>query len=486
MQRIGSALLLILVVVSMILAGCGAPEPTPTPSPPSPTPTATAEPISLVTATPTGAASVTPEGTATATPCVLPAGWVRYRVEAGDTLSSIAARYGLNTQDLQQANCLRSADEIQEGQLLFVPYALPTSTPCAIAEGWFTYEVQAGETLFGIAARCNLTAGQLAQANCLQSDSIQAGQRLVVPCKIAPPCDKRTDWPVYTVQQGDTLYGLALRHGVSVALLQEANCLDTDTIQVGQSLHVPSLIVATPRLAAAGPTPTHLIATPGSPAATRTPIPPSACGIPTWLTYTTGVASARYVVGKLDIAVDAPNTWTTTTANCTFDDVLVGVHAQLASGSPTSGYGLVCRYHQDEAGEDYYAFLVNSQRQYAIVKMEDSVPHYLLNWRESSLLDPTFNRLALYCQGSLLQPWANNQCLLSTTDSTLTGGYIGLVVATFDEAQATVSFSDGRAAKPPPPPLCPAESSERPHNWPELSNLTGREQEPTWACSGGF
>jgi murein DD-endopeptidase MepM/ murein hydrolase activator NlpD len=50
----------------------------------------------------------------------------------------------------------------------------------------------------------------------------------------------RFNWPVYTVQQGDTLFELALESGVRVDILREANCLTLeDEISVGQSLRVP-------------------------------------------------------------------------------------------------------------------------------------------------------------------------------------------------------------------------------------------------------
>jgi LysM repeat protein len=42
-----------------------------------------------------------------------------------------------------------------------------------------------------------------------------------------------------TVRNGDTLYGLARAHGVSVAALAETNRLMSPSIQVGQTLVLP-------------------------------------------------------------------------------------------------------------------------------------------------------------------------------------------------------------------------------------------------------
>jgi LysM repeat protein len=60
----------------------------------------------------------------------------------------------------------------------------------------------------------------------------------------------------YIVQAGENLYRIALRYGTTYPKLQEANCLMTDAIYVGQQLYLPPV---TPNL----PAPTPLGATPG-------------------------------------------------------------------------------------------------------------------------------------------------------------------------------------------------------------------------------
>ena len=62
-----------------------------------------------------------------------------------------------------------------------------------------------------------------------------------------PGCAVRSDWPIYTVARGDTLYRIAQMTGSTVAELAEANCLeDPDRINAGQWLRVPS-VPATPQ-----------------------------------------------------------------------------------------------------------------------------------------------------------------------------------------------------------------------------------------------
>jgi len=56
-----------------------------------------------------------------------------------------------------------------------------TSTPCAVPAGWVTYTVQQGETMFRIAQRYGLSAAQLQQGNCLTSANLFSGQKISVP-----------------------------------------------------------------------------------------------------------------------------------------------------------------------------------------------------------------------------------------------------------------------------------------------------------------
>jgi LysM repeat protein len=147
------------------------------------------------TSTPAASLTSTPRFTATSTPCNPPAGWVLYTVQPGENLFRIAARYGMTAEELQQANCLSSADEILAGESLYVPWLItPSPTPCLPPSNWVLYTVQPGENLFQIARRYGMSAGQIQQANCLTSEQLVAGQGLHVPYLIpAPPVDDRVD-----------------------------------------------------------------------------------------------------------------------------------------------------------------------------------------------------------------------------------------------------------------------------------------------------
>lgn len=69
-------------------------------------------------------ASTTPTSQGTTTQCGVPAGWVYYYVQPGNTLYGIATAFGISVDQLMYANCL-SASTIYIGQALYVPNVPP-------------------------------------------------------------------------------------------------------------------------------------------------------------------------------------------------------------------------------------------------------------------------------------------------------------------------------------------------------------------------
>jgi LCP family protein required for cell wall assembly len=83
-----------------------------------------------------------------------------------------------------------------------------------------------------------------------------------------PPCVPPDDWAIHLVVEGNTLYSLGRRYGTDVDTLKLVNCLNTDTIFIGQRLYVPgppATAVVTPQVIAAQESPT--------------PIPPTATAV---------------------------------------------------------------------------------------------------------------------------------------------------------------------------------------------------------------
>ena len=85
-----------------------------------------------------------------------------------------------------------------------------------------------------------------------------------------PACTPRNDWPIYTIQSGDTLYSIAIRSETTVDTLVAANCLGNANviIRVDQELRVPKQPepLATPSPDAATPVATQQPFFQGTPA----------------------------------------------------------------------------------------------------------------------------------------------------------------------------------------------------------------------------
>ncbi len=98
-----------------------------------------------------------------------------------------------------------------------------------------------------------------------------AAREIALPAPITPsPCIPPDDWGIYTVQAGNTLFSLARRYGVDVEALMRVNCLNANTIFVGQRLYVPGPLATATNPAATIPAHLPPTSTP-RPAASATP-----------------------------------------------------------------------------------------------------------------------------------------------------------------------------------------------------------------------
>jgi LysM repeat protein len=184
-----------------------------------------------------------------------------HTVQRGDTVGRLANLYGSTVQAITTANGLNEDALIFVGQNLVIPVRLPapaTLTPTPTAQvvvvtatpapattqtpqvqppvgGTTTYVVQRGDTLRRIAQQFNTTVAALAQLNGIANvNLIFVGQQLTVPTP------GQTLPETYRVQPGDNLFRIALRFGVSLqALAQANNITNTNLVFVGQVLSIP-------------------------------------------------------------------------------------------------------------------------------------------------------------------------------------------------------------------------------------------------------
>ena len=224
-----------------------------------------------------------------------------YVVGWGDTVSSIAQRYGTTVSAIVQANSMGNPDLIYVGQRLSIP---GSSSPASASSG--AYVVQGGDTLSGIAVRHQTTVQQLVQMNGLtNANFIVVGQRLVVPSGASTNSspNQREPGSTYQVRAGDTLIGIAVRFQVQMwDIVLANNIANPSLIYVGQTLVIPgsggsSGAVSAPT-ATTVPSDANQPVAPTPKPATPTSQPPAPAPQPA--TPTTGPSSAfQYVQGSM-------------------------------------------------------------------------------------------------------------------------------------------------------------------------------------------
>lgn len=151
-------------------------------------------------------------------------------VAAGETLFSIARRYGTTVDAIAHANRIPDPRQIFVGQRLVIPSSLgPVDT-------WTAHIIRPGETLTGIARLYGLDWQTIARANYLVNPTLlTVGQVIRIPTGQVPAAGA-----LHPVQPGETLWHVALRYGVPFWDLLGANWTDRPPIALaGQWLLVP-------------------------------------------------------------------------------------------------------------------------------------------------------------------------------------------------------------------------------------------------------
>ena len=165
-------------------------------------------------------------------------------VKSGETLGGIAARYGVGLQALQAWNRLADPNTIIEGATIKIPDSA-TNISGGGATVTTVYVVQPGETLSSIANRFGVGITALAEINGITDlNLIRDGASLTVPqggvqsnSSASAPAAATT----HRVQPGESLSSIAARYGTTVAAIVADNGIsNADFVRIGSSLSVPA------------------------------------------------------------------------------------------------------------------------------------------------------------------------------------------------------------------------------------------------------
>jgi LysM repeat protein len=236
-----------------------------------------------------------------------------HTVRVGETLSEIAAAYGVTTAELMALNNITNPNQIRIGQELVLPdSAIRIGRPTIAVP---THTVGAGETLSQIARQYDLSLARLMYLNGISdADAIYVGQILRLPVAVAtaeatpdaaetlaaepsptveeptptvaaaatpipdetPTPDEEPRPSTHLVRAGETLSEIAQQYGVSLQQLMVINGIqNADAIYSGQQLRIPGAPTPTPaptEMPTEMPTETPTLVETATPLPTATPV----------------------------------------------------------------------------------------------------------------------------------------------------------------------------------------------------------------------
>ena len=167
---------------------------------------------------------------------------IYYTVQSGDTLSEIASRYGTTVQELVDINNIQNPNLIYPGERLRI---LTNSTIQGNEErgtGSIIYTVKRGNTLSQIAREYNVSVEHIVELNDIEDpDLIYPGEKLrITESDVTElyPVDNSID-VYYVVKDGDTLYGIARKFGITLNEILEYNDIQNpNLIYPGQTIKI--------------------------------------------------------------------------------------------------------------------------------------------------------------------------------------------------------------------------------------------------------
>ena len=187
--------------------------------------------------------------------------WRKHRVEEGETLSQIAQRYRTTSSAIAQVNSLSEDARLQFGDKLIIPVTPGQGGrgPAAASGSRIRYIVQRGDTVASIARDFDVTVAQVRKWNRLSSRTkLRPGRTLsiltdlpAVSTAAAQPPKRSSSSStakvsasepirvVHRVKKGDTLYTIATNYNTSINSIRDWNNLsENGSIRIGERLTI--------------------------------------------------------------------------------------------------------------------------------------------------------------------------------------------------------------------------------------------------------
>jgi lysozyme len=166
-----------------------------------------------------------------------------HEIRAGDTLFQLSLAYGVTVDDIARASEIDNPDRIAVGQQVTIPgcgttgfIPPPTSVPPpTIDPATIPPTSEPAELEIASAGDTRDTLVEQAQTTLLDNAQLGADTEFSIQSASSP-----TSGGSYTVEQHDTLYGIALQLGTTVDVLAALNDIaDVDSLTAGVVLQTP-------------------------------------------------------------------------------------------------------------------------------------------------------------------------------------------------------------------------------------------------------
>ena len=157
-----------------------------------------------------------------------------YTVLENDNLYDIAKKFNTEVAILKILNNLQS-NILQIGQVLKLPTSLANQ---ALASDYLIYTIKRGDTLYNIAKKYNITLEELINFNEQGTTLLNIGEQILIPVKNDDNNDDNNNLQ-YVVKPGDTLYNIAKRYNTTADILKNINNLDNNLLKIGDILTIP-------------------------------------------------------------------------------------------------------------------------------------------------------------------------------------------------------------------------------------------------------